>query len=90
MHGIKNYVFALCVLVYLSITFLFYDIFQDGSHRLSIDIWKSRYSSFYYGCSERGPHFTERGPHFSCKFISALCGVFGMLFQLFPFVIGLS
>lgn len=38
---------------------------MDGSHRASIDIWKSRYSSFYYGCSERGPHFTERGPHFS-------------------------
>ncbi|MCD7446920.1 O-fucosyltransferase 29 [Datura stramonium] len=31
----------------------------DGSHRASIDIWKSRYSSFYYGCSERGPHFSS-------------------------------
>ncbi|KAK4338238.1 hypothetical protein RND71_042725 [Anisodus tanguticus] len=31
----------------------------DGNHRASIDIWKSRYSSFYYGCSERGPHFSS-------------------------------
>ncbi|KAK4365186.1 hypothetical protein RND71_016544 [Anisodus tanguticus] len=31
----------------------------DGSHRASIDIWKSRYSSFYYRCSERGPHFSS-------------------------------
>lgn len=37
----------------------------DENHRESIDIWKSRYSSFYYGCSERGPHFTTRGPHYS-------------------------
>lgn len=37
----------------------------DRSHHASIDIWKSRYSSFYYGCSERGPHFSERGRHFS-------------------------
>ncbi|KAK9275549.1 hypothetical protein L1049_022816 [Liquidambar formosana] len=29
----------------------------DGGHRVPIDIWKSKYSKFYYGCSERGPHF---------------------------------
>ncbi|CAN4127641.1 unnamed protein product [Withania somnifera] len=38
---------------------------MDGSHHAPIDIWKSRYSSFYYGCSERGPHYSERSRHFS-------------------------
>ncbi|PHT92752.1 hypothetical protein T459_00634 [Capsicum annuum] len=32
---------------------------KDESHPAAIDIWKSRYSSFYYGCSERGPHFSS-------------------------------
>ncbi|XP_022892786.1 O-fucosyltransferase 29-like isoform X2 [Olea europaea var. sylvestris] len=27
-----------------------------GSHA-PIDIWQSKFSNFYYGCSERGPHF---------------------------------
>ncbi|XP_016479559.2 O-fucosyltransferase 29 [Nicotiana tabacum] len=31
----------------------------DGGHRAQIDIWKSRYSSSYYGCSERGLHFAS-------------------------------
>ncbi|TMW96350.1 hypothetical protein EJD97_007523 [Solanum chilense] len=30
---------------------------QDGD--APIDIWKSRYSTFYYGCSERGPRFAS-------------------------------
>ncbi|MCD7455307.1 O-fucosyltransferase 29 [Datura stramonium] len=30
---------------------------QDGD--APIDIWKSRYSTSYYGCSERGPHFAS-------------------------------
>ncbi|KAA8521368.1 hypothetical protein F0562_012070 [Nyssa sinensis] len=29
----------------------------DGGTRVPIDIWKSKFSKFYYGCSERGPHF---------------------------------
>ncbi|OAY56729.1 hypothetical protein MANES_02G040500v8 [Manihot esculenta] len=29
----------------------------DGSRREPIDIWKSKYSKFFYGCSERGRNF---------------------------------
>ncbi|KAL2321564.1 hypothetical protein Fmac_025943 [Flemingia macrophylla] len=29
----------------------------DGSDREPIDIWKSQYSKYYYGCKERGRHF---------------------------------
>ncbi|KAL7167227.1 hypothetical protein ACSBR2_037823 [Camellia fascicularis] len=29
----------------------------DGGSRAPIDIWKSKFSKFYYECSERGPHF---------------------------------
>ncbi|KAA8522218.1 hypothetical protein F0562_012891 [Nyssa sinensis] len=29
----------------------------DGASRASIDIWKSKFSKFYYRCSERGPRF---------------------------------
>ncbi|KAH6771783.1 O-fucosyltransferase family protein [Perilla frutescens var. hirtella] len=29
----------------------------DRVYRAPIDIWKSKYSNFYYGCSDRGPHF---------------------------------
>ncbi|KAF8380517.1 hypothetical protein HHK36_028004 [Tetracentron sinense] len=28
-----------------------------GGRHAQIDIWKSKSSQFYYGCSERGPHF---------------------------------
>ncbi|XP_030467627.1 O-fucosyltransferase 29 [Syzygium oleosum] len=30
----------------------------DGGHRTPIDIWKSKDANFYYGCSERGSHFS--------------------------------
>ncbi|KAL3647296.1 O-fucosyltransferase 29 [Castilleja foliolosa] len=30
---------------------------QDRRNRAPIDIWKSNFSSFYYGCSNRGPHY---------------------------------
>ncbi|KAK1378226.1 O-fucosyltransferase family protein [Heracleum sosnowskyi] len=30
---------------------------RDGAHA-PVDIWKSEFSKFYYGCSERGPRFT--------------------------------
>ncbi|GAB2300857.1 O-fucosyltransferase 29 [Dionaea muscipula] len=30
----------------------------DRSPREPINIWKSKYSRLYYGCSKRGPHFT--------------------------------
>ncbi|XP_057462467.1 O-fucosyltransferase 29 [Actinidia eriantha] len=30
----------------------------DGSSRAPIDIWKSKFSEFYYGCSERGPRLS--------------------------------
>lgn len=29
----------------------------DGGRHAPVDIWKSKYSEFYYGCSERGPNF---------------------------------
>ncbi|XP_061368275.1 O-fucosyltransferase 29-like [Gastrolobium bilobum] len=29
----------------------------DGNYRAPIDVWKSQYSKYYYGCSERGRHF---------------------------------
>ncbi|OAY74103.1 uncharacterized protein At1g04910 [Ananas comosus] len=29
------------------------------SHYEPIDIWKSKYSNFYYGCSDRGPNFSS-------------------------------
>ncbi|XP_040987295.1 O-fucosyltransferase 29-like [Juglans microcarpa x Juglans regia] len=29
----------------------------DGGRREPIDIWKSKYSKYFYGCSERGRHF---------------------------------
>ncbi|CDP09977.1 unnamed protein product [Coffea canephora] len=29
----------------------------NGNGRTAIDIWKSKFSKFYYGCSERGRHF---------------------------------
>ncbi|KAL3497504.1 hypothetical protein ACH5RR_040236 [Cinchona calisaya] len=29
----------------------------NGNDRAVVDIWKSKFSNFYYGCSERGPHF---------------------------------
>lgn len=31
--------------------------YKRGGYRAPIDIWKSKFSNFYYGCSERGPHF---------------------------------
>ncbi|XP_061376328.1 uncharacterized protein LOC133318356 [Gastrolobium bilobum] len=31
----------------------------DGNDRAPIDIWKSQYSKYYYGCKERGLHFTR-------------------------------
>ncbi|KAK4740808.1 hypothetical protein SAY87_024396 [Trapa incisa] len=34
----------------------------EGSHRRPIDIWKSGYSKFYYGCSGRGGHFPSAIP----------------------------
>lgn len=30
---------------------------RDRVYQAPIDIWKSKFSNFYYGCSERGPHF---------------------------------
>ncbi|KAL0329531.1 UNVERIFIED_CONTAM: O-fucosyltransferase 29 [Sesamum radiatum] len=30
---------------------------RDSSYRAPIDIWKSRFSNLYYGCSDRGPRF---------------------------------
>ncbi|KAL2548057.1 O-fucosyltransferase family protein [Forsythia ovata] len=30
----------------------------DRVGRAPIDVWKSKFSNFYYGCSERAPHFT--------------------------------
>ncbi|KAI8548185.1 hypothetical protein RHMOL_Rhmol07G0253200 [Rhododendron molle] len=32
---------------------------REGSSRAPIDIWKSKFSEFYYQCSERGPRFTS-------------------------------
>lgn len=29
----------------------------SGGRRAPVDIWKSKFSSFYYGCSERGPNY---------------------------------
>ncbi|XP_073132904.1 O-fucosyltransferase 29 [Henckelia pumila] len=29
----------------------------DSDYRAPIDIWKSKFSNFYYGCCDRGPHF---------------------------------
>ncbi|KAL3499612.1 hypothetical protein ACH5RR_038705 [Cinchona calisaya] len=29
----------------------------NGNGRTAVDIWKSKFSNFYQGCSERGPHF---------------------------------
>lgn len=37
----------------------------DGGGRAPIDIWKSRLSKFYYGCSERGPRFASAGSELS-------------------------
>lgn len=31
----------------------------DGSDLLPIDIWKSQYSKYYYGCKERGRHYAR-------------------------------
>ncbi|KAL3829895.1 hypothetical protein ACJIZ3_018697 [Penstemon smallii] len=31
--------------------------YKDLSYRAQIDIWKSKFSNFYYGCSDRDPHF---------------------------------
>lgn len=36
---------------------------QNGGSRAPIDIWKSKFSSMYYGCSERGPHFARKNLH---------------------------
>ncbi|GAB2274179.1 O-fucosyltransferase 29 [Dionaea muscipula] len=33
----------------------------DRSHREPINIWKSKYSRLYHGCSKRGPHFAPSG-----------------------------
>ncbi|XP_051114838.1 O-fucosyltransferase 29 [Andrographis paniculata] len=30
---------------------------KNSGYRVPVDIWKSQYSSFYYGCSERRRHF---------------------------------
>ncbi|TQD72675.1 hypothetical protein C1H46_041791 [Malus baccata] len=30
---------------------------RSGNGREAIDVWKSSYSKFYYGCSQRGPHY---------------------------------
>ncbi|EYU19327.1 hypothetical protein ABFS82_01G096900 [Erythranthe guttata] len=30
---------------------------KDRGYRAPIDIWKSKFSNLYYGCSDRGPHF---------------------------------
>ncbi|KAK4483612.1 hypothetical protein RD792_010811 [Penstemon davidsonii] len=31
--------------------------YKDLSYRAQIDIWKSKFANFYYGCSDRDPHF---------------------------------
>ncbi|XP_059640277.1 O-fucosyltransferase 29 [Cornus florida] len=31
----------------------------NGDSHAPVDIWKSKFSKFYYGCSERGPRFTS-------------------------------
>ncbi|KAL6501561.1 O-fucosyltransferase 29 [Orobanche gracilis] len=31
----------------------------DKRARITIDIWKSKFSNFYYGCSDRGPQFAS-------------------------------
>ncbi|GMP95807.1 hypothetical protein CsSME_00044710 [Camellia sinensis var. sinensis] len=36
---------------------LFYKL--DGGYHAPINIWKSKFSKFYYGCSDRGPHFSS-------------------------------
>ncbi|KAK6935170.1 GDP-fucose protein O-fucosyltransferase [Dillenia turbinata] len=35
---------------------------MGSGHREPINIWKSKYSRFYYGCSDRGPDFTSATP----------------------------
>ncbi|XP_010264337.1 PREDICTED: uncharacterized protein At1g04910 isoform X2 [Nelumbo nucifera] len=42
----------------LIMTRIFYSRLKGGRHA-PIDIWKSRSSKFYYGCSNKGPHFTS-------------------------------
>ncbi|GJT29341.1 O-fucosyltransferase 29-like protein [Tanacetum coccineum] len=32
---------------------------KSGFGHGPVDIWKSKYSKFYYGCSERGPHYAS-------------------------------
>ncbi|RDX90457.1 hypothetical protein CR513_27679, partial [Mucuna pruriens] len=32
---------------------------RDGNYHAPIDVWKSQYSQFYYGCSERGRSFAR-------------------------------
>jgi hypothetical protein len=32
-------------------------VLQEGRRREAIDIWKSKYSNLFYGCSERGRNF---------------------------------
>lgn len=39
-------------------TSFYYNYKLEGSSRAPIDIWKSKFSEFYYQCSERGPRFT--------------------------------
>ncbi|KAI7993449.1 O-fucosyltransferase 29 [Camellia lanceoleosa] len=41
----------------LMIRSLFYKL--DGGYHAPINIWKSKFSKFYYGCSDRGPHFSS-------------------------------
>ncbi|KAK6947569.1 GDP-fucose protein O-fucosyltransferase [Dillenia turbinata] len=35
---------------------------MGSGNREPINIWKSKYSKFYYGCSDRGPDFTSATP----------------------------
>ncbi|KAG4973024.1 hypothetical protein AAZX31_11G033200 [Glycine max] len=35
---------------------------MDGSYRAPIDVWKSQYSKYYYGCAERGRGYAPAVP----------------------------
>jgi len=47
-------------------------ILQDMSRREPIDVWKSKYSKFFYGCSERGRNFLRKSDLLTCVVLASL------------------
>lgn len=55
--------FQFIILKVKTMKLLIFSFLQGRGSHAPIDIWQSKFSNFYYGCSERGPHFARKFAH---------------------------